>query len=136
MNSLNSRENTMNDPAAAWMRISSSKPYIIALVCTAIISVTLLIMVGARDSLLPLVLAGPLIALGLIALNWKVVYRRGNEYRVSTLFYTELVTVDDVCMTVKNPGPLWTRIRIHLRRPARFGWMITYVPANPRPIPR
>ena len=118
------------------MRVSSSKPYIIALVCTAIISAPLLTMVHARDGLLPLVLAAPMIALGLIALNWKVVYRRGNEYRVSTLFYSEVVTVDDVCMTVRNPGPIWTRIRIHLRRPARFGWMITYVPANPRAIPR
>ena len=136
MNSLNSHEDTMSDPTAAWMRVSSSKPYIIALVCTAIISLSFLIMVRARDSLVPLVLVGAIFALGLIALNWKVVFRRGNEYRVSTLFYSEIVTVDDVCMTVKNPGPLWTRIRIHLRRPARFGWMITYVPANPRAIPR
>jgi hypothetical protein len=118
------------------MRVSSSKPYIIALVCTAILSVTLLFMVRTRDALLPLVPAAPMIALGLIALNWKVVYRRGNEYRVTTLFHSEVVTVDDVCMTVKNPGPIWTRIRIHLRRPSRFGWMITYVPANPRAIPR
>jgi hypothetical protein len=133
MNSLTSHRDTTSDPPAAWMRVSSSKPYI---VCIAIISLTLLIMVLARDSLWPLVLAGPTIALGLMALNWKVVYRRGNEYRVSTLFYTEVVTVDDVCMTVKNSGPIWTRIRIHLRRPTRFGWMITYVPANPRATPR
>ena len=112
------------------MRVSSSKPYVMGLVCTAVLSATLLIVVRTRDALLPLALAGSMVVFGLIALNWKVVYRRGNEYRVSTLFYSEIVTVDDVCMTVRNPGPIWTRLRIHLRRPARFGWMISFVPSN------
>jgi hypothetical protein len=79
---------------------------------------------------LPLTTATFAVGIGLIALTCKVVQKRGNEYRVSTLFYNEVVTVDDVCMTVTKPGPFWTRLRIHLRRPARFGWMISFVSAD------
>jgi hypothetical protein len=80
--------------------------------------------------MLPLVVAGITVATGLIALNCKVVHKRGNEYRISTLLYSEVVTVDDVCMTVTKPGPFWPRFRIHLRRPARFGWAISFVPTR------
>jgi hypothetical protein len=70
------------------------------------------------------------VAMGVMALNCKVVHRRGTEYRVVTLLYAEVVSFEDVCMTVSNPGWLWTSLRIHLCRPARCGWRISFVPAN------
>lgn len=79
---------------------------------------------------MPLITGGASVALGLIALTTRVVHRRGDDYRVSTLFYSEVATVDEVCMTVTKKGTVWTRFRIHLRRPARFGWTITFVPTN------
>lgn len=39
----------------------------------------------------------------------------------------EIVTVDDVCMIVTKAGPSWKRLRIHLGRPARFGWALSFV---------
>lgn len=94
-----------------------------------------MILFRGSNEAFPLVAGGSAIAFGLIALNCKTVHQRGRDYRVSTLFYSELVRVDEVCMTVRNPGPLWTRCRIHLRRPARFGWMVSFVPAAAKPQP-
>jgi hypothetical protein len=113
-----------------WTRVSSFKPHLAGVLVVGTLSACLLGLLRSHNDAWPLITAGTAIALGLIALNCKVVYQRGNEYRVSTLFYSEFVKVDDVCMTVTNPGPLWTRFRIHLRRPARFGWMVSFVPAQ------
>jgi len=113
-----------------WTRVSSFKPYLAGFLLTAAVSVCLMIILREHSSALPLIIAGTVVALGLVAMNSKVIYKRGSEYRITTLFYSEVVTIDDVCMTVTNPGTLWTRSRIHLRRPARFGWMVSFVPAS------
>jgi hypothetical protein len=117
-------------PDFGWTRVSSLKPYVIGLLLIGIAAACLIRLLPEHDAVIPLVTAGISIAAGLMALNWKVVHQRGNDYRITTLYYSEVVTVDDVCMTVKNPGPFWTRLRVHLRRPARFGWMISFVPAH------
>ena len=121
--------NAISDSEQGWTRISSFKPQVVWGTLTCAISACLLILVREQTNALFLVVSGTIVAIGLIALNCKVIHRRGGEYRVSTLFYSETVRSDDVCMTVKNPGPLWTRLRIHLTKPARFGWMISFVPA-------
>jgi len=118
---------------SGWKRVSSFKPYVAGLLLTGIVAVCMLLVFRKGDARLLLVASGVIIATGLIALNWKVVHQRGNHYRITTLFYTEEVTVDDVCMMVRNPRPLWTQMRIHLRRPARFGWMISFTPADRSP---
>ena len=113
-----------------WTRVSSFKPQLAGVAAIAAFAASLLVLLREYAAVFPLIVGITLIALGLLALNCKVVRRRGKDYRISTLFYTEVVRVDDVCMTVTNPGPLWTRFRIHLRRPARFGWMVSFVPAD------
>ena len=118
------------DTDAGWTKVSSSKPFVIGLLATGILAGFLISLLADQDALLPLVAAGAALVTGVIALNWKVIHRRGADYRITTFFYSEVVTVDDVCMTVRNPGPFWTRVRIHLRRPARFGWRFSFVPAD------
>jgi hypothetical protein len=111
-----------------WTRVSSLKPQLFALstvVAGACVSFSL---TETRIEWITLVAGGIAVAAGLIALTSKVVHKRGNEYRISTMYYSEIVTVDDVCMTVTKAGPCWKRIRIHLRRPARFGWALSFVP--------
>ena len=111
-------------------RVSSIKPQIVAvlLVITAVCSS--IVWLGASNDLIPVIAGCTTIATGLIALTRKVVHRRGSDYRISTLFYSEVATVDDVCMTVTKTGPVWTRLHIHLRRPARFGWTISFLPTD------
>lgn len=124
----------MNTPVLArsddsgWTRVSSFKPQLVTVLLAAIAMCASIILFELRNP--PMIAAGTTVAMGLIALTSKVVHRRGNDYRISTLFYSEVATVDDVCMTVTKRGPLWTRFRIHLRRPVRFGWTVTFVPTN------
>lgn len=127
---MKSTAQATGDPGFGWTRVSSPKPYLFGLLLTGIVAACLLAAMREHEVVWPLTAAGTMIATGLLALNWKVVHKRGNDYRVATLFYSEVVTVDDVCMTVTHPGRLWTRFRIHLRRPARFGWMISFVPVD------
>lgn len=121
---------TADSNESEWTRVSSFKPQLAAAFLAVIGLCSLIFLLHERKELLPLVVTGITVATGLIALNCKVVHKRGNEYRISTLFYSEMVTVDDVCMTVTKTGPFWLRLRIHLRRPARFGWTISFVPIN------
>lgn len=117
----------------SWRRVSSFKPQLVAVLLVAIaVWMTMSLLVSRNDlaPLVPIITGGAAVAFGVTALSSKVVHRRGNDYRISTLFYSEVATVDDVCMAVTKPGPLWTRLRIHLRRPARFGWTITFVPTD------
>lgn len=111
-----------------WQRVSSCKPYVIPSSVVLGLALVVLLVWGGEEIVRFAVIAGVIVFLGLLALNVRIVHKRGNVYRVSTLFYSEAVTVDDVCLTVKKPGPLWTWFRIHLRKPARFGWSISFVP--------
>ncbi len=115
---------------SGWTRVSSFKPQIFAVLLLVIAVCSSVVLLGASNHLAPLIAGGTTAAISLIAFTSRVVHRRGNDYRISTLFYSEVATVDEVCMTVTKPGPLWTRFRIHLRRPARFGWTITFVPTD------
>jgi hypothetical protein len=114
----------------AWTRISSFKPQLAAMLIIAMVAFVAGALAGRESNAVPIITGGILIAIGFLALTSKVVHRRGNEHRISTLLYSEVVTVDDICMTVTNPGPFWTRCRIHLRRPARFGWRVSFVPTE------
>ena len=113
---------------SGWTRVASFKPQVVTVLLAVIAVCASVVLLDLHHNAVPLITGGTTVALGLIALTSKIVHRRGNDYRVSTLFYSEVATVDDVCMTVTKTGPLWTRFRIHLRRPARFGWTITFVP--------
>jgi hypothetical protein len=113
---------------SGWTRVSSFKPQVVTVLLAVIAACASVVLLDSHHNAVPLITGGTTVALGLIALTSKIVHRRGNDYRISTLFYSEVATVDDVCMTVTKTGPLWTRFRIHLRRPARFGWTITFVP--------
>ncbi len=113
-----------------WTRVSSFKPQLAAALLAVIGLCSMIVLLQDAKEMVPLVVAGIIVATGLIALNCKVIHKRGNEYRISSLFYSEVVTVDDVCMTVTKHGPFWPQIRIHLRRPARFGWTISFVPTE------
>jgi hypothetical protein len=115
---------------SGWTRVSSFKPQVVTVLLAVIAVCTSIFLLESQNNAVPLITGGTTVALGLIALTSKVVHRRGNDFRVSTLFYSEVATVDEVCMTVTKPGPIWTRFRIHLRRPTRFGWTITFVPTD------
>lgn len=120
----------MDGTDAGWTRVSSFKPQLFAVVVTAVVSACLLVLFREHHAALPLVTGGLVMALGLIALTCKVVQTRGSDFRISTVFYSEVVRVEEVCMTVTHPGALWTSYRLHLRRPARFGWMVSFVAAD------
>jgi hypothetical protein len=113
-----------------WTRVSSFKPQIAAVLLVAAAASVFSVLLDDSKEAFALAAGALAAGTGLIALACKVVHRRGNDYRISTLFYSEVVTVDDVCMTVTKPGPFWMCFRIHLRRPARFGWMISFVPVG------
>jgi hypothetical protein len=114
---------------SGWRRVSSFKPHLVTVLLVAVAVCASIALLESRNKT-SLIAGGTTVVLGLIALTSKIVHRRGNDYRISTLFYSEITTVDDVCMTVTKRGPLWIRFRIHLRRPARFGWTITFVPTD------
>jgi hypothetical protein len=60
----------------------------------------------------------------------KCVRCGASHYVVSDLFTSETIPFNDVCLVVEAPGFLWQLVRIHLRRPSRFGWAVSYVPAR------
>lgn len=113
-----------------WTRVSSFKPCFLAVLLTGFASACLMVLLRKYHEAVLLITAGTAIGFGVIALNCKVVHRRGNEYRITTLFYSEVVKAEDVCMTITHPGPFWTRFRIHLKRPARFGWRVSFISAD------
>ena len=108
---MNSLRTAAGGNEFGWTRVSSFKPYLAGVLLTAIVSALSMFLLRGHNGAWPLITAGCAVILGLIALNWKVVHQRGNEYRVATLFSEEVVTVEDVCMTVTNPGRFWTRLR-------------------------
>lgn len=125
---MNDPEGLATEGESGWTRVSSFKPYLAAALVICAISISALVCWGGSENSFPLITGCSLVAFGLIALQAKVVYRRHDEYRVATLFHLETVTLEDICMTVKNPRPFWTILRIHLNRPTRFGWAISFVP--------
>lgn len=62
------------------------------------------------------------------ALMGKRVQLGKRHYAVSNFFKSEAIAFHDVCMVVEAPGVFWKTVRIHLRRPSRFGWEVTFVP--------
>src|SRR5690349_14205277 len=90
-----------------WTRVSSFKPQVAAVLLVAAAASVFSVLLEDSTEAVALV-AGALAAVsGSIALACKVVHRRGREYRVSTLFYSEVVAVEDVCLTVTKPGLFW-----------------------------
>jgi len=59
---------------------------------------------------------------------WKRVQLGKRHYVVSNFFKSEAIAFHDVCMVVEAPGVFWKTVRIHLRRPSRFGWEVAFVP--------
>ena len=113
-----------------WRRISSFKPYVAGAVSTFAAALCALVLWHGTPEIVAIVIGVASVAFGLIALTCKVVHRRGPEYQVSSAFFSERIAAHDICMVVTKPGPLWTSIRIHLRRPIRFGWVVSFVPAQ------
>lgn len=64
--------------------------------------------------------------------RWKCVRRGAQHYLVSDLIRSECISRDDVCLVVQARGLVGNRVHVHFRRPTRFGWSISYVPARPR----
>lgn len=120
---------------AGWKRISSCKPYLAGNLLIAAIALGALVLWRKESDFLPLMGGCVVVAAGLLALTFKVVHQCGDIYRVTTLFYVETISRDDVCLMVTRPGPFWTYLRIHLRRPARFGWAVSFVPVSSVPLP-
>ena len=125
-------ENVTRDQAAerGWRRISSFKPYVAGAVGTFLTALFALVLWHGRPEVVAIVIGTASVAFGLIALTCKVVHSRGGEYRISTAFFSETIGARDICMVVTKPGPLWTSIRIHLRRPIRLGWVVSFVPTH------
>lgn len=118
-------------------RISSLKPQI-AVVLATIISATFFgasaqqMFVFNRVPWILLTLGGghALVALAGFAL-WKRVDAATEHYVVSDFTKSERISFEDVCMVVRGQGLIWKSVRIHFRRPTRFGWSVSYVPVSP-----
>lgn len=61
---------------------------------------------------------------------WKQVWRGERHYMVSNLFKSEVISFDDVCLVVEARGLIWNTVRVHFKRPTRFGWDVNFVPAR------
>ncbi len=79
-----------------------------------------------------LVMAGIGIIDGLAAVVagtlWKSVRVGRSGLTISDLFRSEEVSFGDVCLLVPSRGLFGNVMRVHFRRPTRFGWGVGYVP--------
>lgn len=62
---------------------------------------------------------------------WKRVRRGPDHYHVSDFIRSETISLADVCMVVEERGLIWNTAHIHFKRLTRFGWSVSYVPAQP-----
>jgi hypothetical protein len=78
-----------------------------------------------------LMLGGAHVAIAVVAsLAWQRVRRGPTYYVVSDPFRSERIGFGEVCLMVNAPGLMWNRTRMHLVRPCRFGWSVTFVPES------
>jgi hypothetical protein len=77
----------------AWTRISSFKPQLAAMLVIATVAFVGVAFAGRESDAVPIITVAILIATGFLALTSKVVHRRGVEHRISTLLYSEIVTM-------------------------------------------
>lgn len=118
-------------------RISSRKPDIaiglatlIAAICFGAASKQLLASNEVPWILLTLGIGHLLVALAGVAL-WKRVQSDAGHYVISDFIKSERIPFENVCMVVQSHGLIWESIRIHFRRPTRFGRSVAYVPIVP-----
>jgi len=115
-------------------RISSLSPHLVVL--TVAVGAGIAVGVGIWRLLSSGEIPWALFALGiahaLVAMagfaTWKHVRCGEDHYIVSDIFKSETISFNDVCMVVEARGFLWNTARIHLCRPSRFGWGISFVP--------
>ncbi len=127
-------------------RVSSAWPVRVAF-CLASVAVLALVCawlnfqmgrgLGRRDMHVQshsLAMAGIGVIDGLAALVvgtlWKSVRVGANGFTVSDLFRSEEVLFEDVCLVVPGTGVFGDVMRLHFRRPTRFGWGVVYVPRD------
>lgn len=121
--------------AASRQRISSRRPQFVVLLAAlgsvVAISATLqtLLVIGQMSWVLfVLGIANVFVTLATL-LTWKQVWSSERHYVVSSLFRSETIPFDDVCMVLEARGLIWNTIRVHFNRPTRFGWVVSFVPA-------
>jgi len=118
-------------------RISSRKPQMVVVLATMIAAISL----GAATkqllasnhvpwTLLTLGIGHLLVSLAGFAM-WKHVHSDAEHYVVSDFIKSERIPFENVCMVVQTRGLIWKSIRIHFRRPTRFGRSVSYVPVVP-----
>jgi hypothetical protein len=116
-------------------RISSPAPRFVALILGLMASAILILSVQEATSqrafwLLLFLAFAHGVASVTCAAAWKQVWRGEHHYHVSTPFKSGAVRGEDVCAVVEAPGVFVNVLRIHFRRRTRFGWTISYLPAN------
>jgi hypothetical protein len=117
-------------------RISSLRPHIV--VFLAVLASAVALSSALRQAIssghMPWAMLALGAAHGVVALAgfmaWKRVRRGARHYVVSDLFKSEAISFDDVFRVTEARGFLWKTVRIHLRRPSRFGWDVSFVPAR------
>ncbi|ODU23765.1 MAG: hypothetical protein ABS95_03180 [Verrucomicrobia bacterium SCN 57-15] len=117
---------------SGWEKLSSCKPFFTAALFIFIAGI-LVLGFYPRNSLALVSVAGiASVSIGVLILACKQVHRRGEEYRVGTLFHQEIIPSDDICMIVQSSLLGLPLRRIHLRKPTRFGWVVSYMPLLPK----
>ncbi len=124
------------DYAVSRQRISSRRPQFVVLLAAlgsviAVIATLKTIMVSGQISwvMFALGIANAFVALATL-MTWKQVWSGERHYVASSLFKSETISFDDVCMVLEARGLIWNTVRIHFNRPTRFGWGISFVPAR------
>jgi len=118
-------------------RISSRKPdmttglaTLIAAICFGAAAKQLLASNQAPWMLLSMGIGHLFIALAGFVM-WKRVQSGAGHYVISDFVKSERIPFENVCMVVQSHGLIWESIRIHFRRPTRFGRSVAYVPVVP-----
>lgn len=124
------------DNPDAVKRISTPGPHIVVLLAVlgsaVAFSSALQQMAASGDIPWAMLALGSAHAIAALAgfMAWKCVRYGNRHYVVSDFFKSETISFDDVCMVVNSHGFLWNTARIHLRRPSRFGWTVSFVPVH------
>ncbi|MGV3773243.1 MAG: hypothetical protein ACO1QB_10110 [Verrucomicrobiales bacterium] len=122
---------------AEWMRVSSWKPFGILLGSLCLTTAMLgWILKGASSPTRWVALSGMIAFLLLAASRVKIIYKKENEYKLATLFWSETISPHDICMIVSKRGVFWTSMRIHVTKPTRLGWVVSFVPIAPLALNR
>lgn len=122
--------------AVSRQRISSRRPQFVVLL--AALGSVIAIIASLQTLLVTRQMPWVMFALGIVnafvalaaLMAWKQVWGGERHYVVSSLFKSETISFDDVCMVLEARGLIWNTIRIHFNRPTRFGWGISFVPVR------